>query len=95
MDARTVKGHPEGAQIDLLIDRADNVINLCEMKYSYGKYDLTPAECDKLLRRRDVFISVTGTEKSVHLTMVTPKGVAESPERHILQSEVTLDDFFR
>ncbi|MBQ2631231.1 MAG: ATP-binding protein [Kiritimatiellae bacterium] len=87
--------HPEGAQIDLLIDRADNVINLCEMKYSYGKYDLTPAECDKLLRRRDVFISVTGTEKSVHLTMVTPKGVAESPERHILQSEVTLDDFFR
>ena len=85
----------KGVQIDLLIDRADNVINLCEMKYSYGKYDLTPAECDKLLRRRDVFISVTGTEKSVHLTMVTPKGVAESPERHILQSEVTLDDFFR
>ena len=72
--------HPEGAQIDLLIDRADNVINLCEMKYSYGQYNLTSAECDKLLRRRDVFISVTGTGKSVHLTMVTPNGVAESPK---------------
>lgn len=86
--------HPEGAQIDLLIDRADNVINLCEMKYSHGAYDLTPAECEKLLHRRDVFIAVTGTRKSVHLTMVTPNGVADSPQRHEIQSEVTLDDLF-
>ena len=86
--------HPEGAQIDLLIDRADNVINLCEMKYSHGAYDLTPAECEKLLHRRDVFIAVTGTRKSVHLTMVTPNGVADSPQRHEFQSEGTLDDLF-
>ena len=86
--------HPEGAQIDLLIDRADNVINLCEMKYSHGMYDLTPSECEKLMHRRDVFISVTGTRKSVHLTMVTPNGVSESPQRHFIQSEVTLDDLF-
>ena len=86
--------HPEGAQIDLLIDRADNVINLCEMKYSFGPYDLTPSECEKLLHRRDVFISVTGTNKSVHLTMVTPNGVSESPQKHMIQSEVTLDDLF-
>ena len=89
------KEHPEGAQIDLLIDRADNVINLCEMKYSHGEYSMTPTECDRLLHRRDVFVAVTGTKKSVHLTMVTPNGVVESPERHVLQSEVTLDDLFR
>ena len=35
------------------------------------------------------------TRKSVHLTMITPEGVAESPERHFLQSELTLDDLFR
>ena len=86
--------HPDGAQIDMLIDRADNVINLCEVKYSHGKYDLTAAECEKLQHRRDVFIAVTGTKKSVHLTMVTPNGVSESPQRHAIQSEVTLDDLF-
>ncbi|MBQ9430819.1 MAG: ATP-binding protein [Kiritimatiellae bacterium] len=88
------KDHPEGAQIDLLIDRADNVINLCEMKYTYGKYDLTSAEYDRLMRRRDIFVSVTGTRKSVHLTMITPNGVSDSPQRHMIQSEVTLDDLF-
>jgi hypothetical protein len=41
-----------------------------------------------------VFIAVTGTQKSVHLTMVTPNGVADSPQRHEIQSEVTLDDLF-
>ena len=86
--------HPEGAQIDMIIDRADNVINLCEMKYSYGQYDLSPSECEKLLHRRDVFVDVTGTRKSVHLTMVTPNGVADSPQKHMIQSEVTLDDLF-
>lgn len=88
------KEHPEGAQIDLLIDRADNVMNLCEMKYSHGMYDLTPSECERLLHRRDVFVAVTGTRKSVHLTMVTPHGVSESPQRHMIQSVVTLDDLF-
>jgi hypothetical protein len=34
------------------------------------------------------------TKKSVHLTMITPNGVAESPERHFIQSELTLDDLF-
>lgn len=86
--------HPEGAQIDILIDRADNVINLCEIKYSSGLYDLTAEECRKLLRRREIFQSVTRTGKSVHLTMITPEGVAESPQRHFLQSEVVLSDLF-
>lgn len=84
----------DGAQIDLLIDRADGVINLCEMKYSSGEYDLSLAEWKKIENRRDVFIKVTGTSKSVHVTMVTPEGVADSPSRHFIQSQVKLADLF-
>ena len=83
-----------GVQIDLLIDRADGVINLCEMKYSEGGYDLTSAEVKKLITRRDVFIKTTGTSKSIHLTMVTPEGVISSANAHGIQSQITLSDLF-
>ena len=39
----------EGAQIDLVLDRRDQVINLCEMKYSLKPYDITPIYLQKLL----------------------------------------------
>ena len=71
------------------------MINLCEMKYSHGAYDLTPAECEKLLHRRDVFIAVTGTRKSVHLTMVTSFGVKPNAYAGSIQSFVTLDDLYQ
>ena len=87
--------HPQGAQIDLLIERADAVVNLCEIKYAYGPYSLSAEECRKLLKRRDVFQSVTGTTHSIHITMITPDGVEESSERHFVQSEVTLNDLFK
>ena len=88
------KDTPKGAQIDLVIDRADGVTNLCEIKYCRGEYVLSKEECAKLLKRREVFKAATRTRKSVHLTMITPEGVAESPEKHFLQSELTLDDLF-
>ena len=84
-----------GAQVDLVIDRADGVTNLCEIKYCHGPYVLSKEECAKLLKRRDVFKAATRTRKSVHLTMIPPEGVAETPERHFLQSELALDDLFR
>ena len=85
----------DSAECKAVIDRADGVTNLCEIKYCRGPYVLSKEECAKLVRRRDVFKATTRTRKSVHLTMITPEGVAETPERHFLQSELTLDDLFR
>lgn len=85
---------PDGAQIDLVLDRADGIVNLCEMKWSQGEYRLSKAEWGKMLNRSEVFKAATHTRKSIHLTMITPNGVAESPERHFIQSELTLDDLF-
>ena len=86
--------HPEGAQIDLLIDRADRLINLCEMRYCENAYSITEARCAELLNRRGIFVAVTGTKRTVHLTMVTACGLKKGPNTGIVQSEVTLDDLF-
>lgn len=86
--------NPEGAQIDLLIDRADRVINLCEMRYCENVYSITEARRAELLERRGIFLEVTGTKRTVHLTMVTSCGLKKGANTGIVQSEVTLDDLF-
>ena len=88
-------GASRGAQIDLLIDRKDGIVNLCEMKYSHGEYALTKEEHDKLLNRMEAFSRSAGRGKSVHLTMVTTCGLAHNMYWNDVQSEVTLDDLFR
>ena len=85
----------KGSQIDLLIDRDDRVINLCEMKYRDGLYAVDKDDDAKLRNKREVFSRETGTRKAVHLTLVTTHGLAETPYRCVFQSVVTLDDLFR
>ena len=82
------------AQIDLLIDRNDGVINLCEMKFSEQEYVMTQDEEMKLRRRRSNFIAATRTPKAVHITLVTPYGLKQNSHSSTAQSQVTLDDLF-
>lgn len=84
-----------GAQIDLLLDRRDGIVNMCEMKFSDGLYAIGKAEEEAVMRRRDVFIGETGMRKAVHVTFVTPNGVARNAHASIVQSEVMLEDLFR
>jgi AAA+ ATPase superfamily predicted ATPase len=83
-----------GVQIDLLIDRNDETINLCEMKYSKTPYTLTDADIADLENKRQCFIEQTGTKKAVHLTMVTASGLADNSNANEIQSQVTADDLF-
>ena len=84
-----------GAQIDLLIDRKDGIINLCEMKYSKSEYAISKSEEEQLRNKIAVFETETRTRKAVHLTMVTTYGVAKNSHAGHVQSEVILDDLFR
>lgn len=84
-----------GAQIDLLIDRNDNIINLCEMKFCNTEYAITQQEDAKLRNRKEIFKMGTGTRKSVHLTMVTTYGVRHNAYWNNIQSEITMEDLFR
>ena len=86
--------HPHGAQIDLLIDRADQVINLCEIKYSRGKFMPDKAFIEELNRKRQIFIDVTKTKKAVHLTLITTEGLADNAYAREIQSHLCLDDIF-
>jgi hypothetical protein len=84
----------EGAQIDLLIDRRDQTINLCEMKFSLGEFEITKQYDERLRERTEFFRSSTKTRKSLHLTFVTTYGVKKNIYSGNVQSEVTLDDLF-
>ena len=84
----------DGAQIDLVIDRADNTINLCEMKFSKSKYAITKKYYDQLNDREEVFRRITKTNKSLHTTFVTTLGVKQNMYSSVVQNEVVLDDLF-
>jgi len=83
-----------GAQIDLVISRADNVTNLCEMKFCQDEYGIDAEEAGKLRKRVEAFRRETGTKGGIHLTFVTPYGVKRNKYWNLVQSEVTLDDLF-
>ncbi len=83
-----------GAQIDLLIDRKDDVINVCEMKYSDNEFAIDASYEKELLNKVDVFKTETGTKKAVFITMVTANGLKHNSHRQIVMSEVTAEDLF-
>ena len=84
----------DGAQIDLIIERADNTLNICEMKFSEGEYAITK-EYEKSLRQKvSTFIAQTKTRKSVQLTLISTYGMKRTIYSGCIQNEVTLDDLF-
>lgn len=85
----------EGAQIDLVIDRRDQTINLYEMKFSMKPFEITPSYLEHIIYRRELFRETTGTSKALHLTFVTTYGVARNAQYGMIQSEITMDDLFK
>ena len=83
------------AQVDLLIDRRDQVVNLCEVKFSLGKFTITKDYAEKLRTKISVFKAVTKTRKSVFLTFITTYGIEKNKHaKALVQNEVTMDDLF-
>ena len=86
----------KGAQIDLIIDRADRIINLCEMKFYDGVFVIDKSYAQKLLQKQEVFIKRIKPRKTVFLTMISSFGVKENSyfDEHIQQS-ITMEALFR
>lgn len=84
----------KGTQIDMLIDRGDRVINLCEMKFSVKPYYISENYEKTLRDRMSIFQEKTKTTKSLVYTFVTTFGIAHSVGRSIVNSEVTMEDLF-
>ena len=83
-----------GVQIDMLIDRNDGIIDLCEMKYSKDKFTITSDYADEIIRKRNLFQTVTGTKKAIHSIMVTTDGLTQNEYCGDIQAEIQLDDLF-
>lgn len=84
----------KGTQIDLLIDRADRIINLCEMKFSVNPYRITAAYEQSLRDRMDIFKTRSKTTKALSHTFITTFGVSDGRHHSIVDSEVTMNDLF-
>ena len=84
----------KGAQVDLLIDRADGIVNLCEMKFAAEEYALDAADAAAMRNKIAAFKRETGTRKAVHATYVTTFGLAKNKYAGDIPSEATLDDLF-
>lgn len=87
-------GNENGSQIDLLIDRADRIVNLCEMKFSINPFVITKGYEQTLRNRMGIFKEKTKTTKSLVNTFVTTFGVANGKHHSIVGSEVVMDDLF-
>lgn len=85
----------ERAQIDLIINRADNVINLCEMKWSNDKFSITKKYAEELQRKLQIFMEVTKTKKVPVQTLITTNGVSLNSFRDYVQKEIILSQLFR
>jgi ribosome-binding factor A len=84
----------DNAQIDFIIDRADNVVNICEMKFSRKEFSITKEYDKKLQNKIWTFAEETNTKKSLHITMITTYGLKHNEYWNNIQSEVVLDDLF-
>ena len=84
----------QGAQIDLLIERKDQVINLCEMKYSTEEFSIDKSYSQTLRNKFSAFREETKTRKAIHLIMVTTYGLNHNEYSGMAQNEVTMEDLF-
>jgi hypothetical protein len=84
-----------GAQIDLLLDRADNVISVCEMKFTEGPFAVDKRYAEDLRRKLAVFREETGTRKALRLVLVSARGLRRSRwSDSLVDAIVTLEDLF-
>jgi len=83
-----------GAQIDLLIDRSDRTITICEIKYSAGEYDIDKQYNSILEQRVRTFRKVSKTTKSINTTFITPNGLTDNMYSRRIPRQVVGDDLF-
>ncbi|MDR0618775.1 MAG: ATP-binding protein [Bacteroidales bacterium] len=82
------------AQIDLLIERNDKIINICEVKFSNKEFVIDKKYDETLRNKKYTFVEETKTKNAVHLTMITTYGIAHNMYWNNIQSEVVLDNLF-
>ena len=84
-----------GAQIDLVIDRRDQIINICEMKFSLNEFTIDKAYEKELKNKITAFKAETKTKKAVFMTFVTTYGLKNNnASQELVSADLKMDIFF-
>ncbi len=87
--------HNSKAQIDMLLDREDRCINICEIKYYKSEFEITKSYDAKLRAKLDAYQTATNTNKNLFLTFITSKGLKENMYKtSLVENTLTLNDLF-
>jgi AAA+ ATPase superfamily predicted ATPase len=90
------KSNDQGAQIDLLIDRADQCINLCEIKFHESKYAIDKTTAENIANKIQIFKEKTKIRKAIFVTFITVFGLLENEYKlSRVQSEIKIEDLFK
>ncbi len=85
----------EGTQIDLLIDRADNAISLCEIKFYNDHFLLSKKEAEGIRKKRTLFRQFSRTKKQIFVVLITTYGSLKSKHSlGLIDNEVRMEDLF-
>lgn len=89
------KNNTQNVQVDLLFDRRDQIITICEMKYSINTFTIDKKYAQNLRNKISVFKQDSQTKKAVHLAMVTTYGVLENENYFdLVQNNITMESLF-
>ncbi len=92
---KSLKRGKKQIEIDLVIDRADQCINLCEIKFCNKPYPITKAFAHELQTKKESFQAATGTNKALFTTLITPHKIAANPAYlSAIDTQVVIDDLF-
>jgi uncharacterized protein len=85
----------EGTQIDLLIDRQDKVISLCEVKFYNDELVLTKTDADNIRRKKSIFRHITATKKQIFIVLITTFGLIKNKHSlGLIDNELDMNALF-
>ena len=85
----------EGTQIDLLIKRNDNVINMCENKFFSDDFTVTKDYYKKILNRQTILAGHVSSKFVIHSTLITTFGLTQNEYSSVFLNVILLDDLFK
>jgi AAA+ ATPase superfamily predicted ATPase len=95
IDANSSSWRNDKAQIDLIIERSDRTINICELKFSEDEFTITKSYADTIRKKKKEFTAVMKGRKNVFVTFVTTFGVkSNSHSQEVMDNQITMDSLF-
>ena len=83
-----------GAQIDLLLQRADGFTDICEIKHSTNTFTIDKEYAIDLQNKLNAYQELSKDKRALHLVLITTNGVTHNNYYNMVQNEITMEDLF-